>query len=256
MSEGLREKEMGFWDHLEVFRWGLLRSGIVLVALFTVLFFFKNFIFDTVVLGPTQPDFWLYRLLGIDFSLKLVNIEVTAQFFIHIRVTFIAALICCFPYLCWELWRFVAPALYAGEKKALRGAFALGAGLFYLGAAVGYFIVMPLVMFFFSGYQVSASVANTFSLSSYISIFSSMVLLLGIMFEFPSVIAVLGKLGLVTRDFLRKYRSYALIVVLVAAAVLTPTGDPFTMLVVALPLYLLYELSIILCKPAAVEEVR
>jgi len=242
------EKEMTFWDHLEEFRGVLIRTAIALVSLFVVLFFFKEFIFDSIVLAPTRSDFWLYRLLGIKFDVKLINIEVTAQFFIHMRVTFIAAVIVCFPYLCFELWRFIAPALYLNEIKAVKGAFGLGAGLFYLGAATGYFIVMPLVMFFFNGYQVSESVENTFALGSYISIFSSMVFLMGILYEFPSVIAVLSHLGLVTKGFLKKYRRHAVVVMLVLAAILTPTGDPFTMLVVAGPLYLLYEFSILICR--------
>lgn len=239
---------MTFWDHLEEFRSVLIRTVVALLTLFIVLFFFKGFIFDSIVLAPTRSDFWLYKLFGIDFNLKLINIEVTAQFFIHMRVTFIAAVILCFPYLCFELWRFIAPALYKNEIKTVRGAFGLGAGLFYLGAATGYFIVMPLVMFFFSGYQVSESVENTFALGSYISIFSSMVFLMGILYEFPSVVAVLSHLGLVTRSFLRKFRRHAVVVILILAAVLTPTGDPFTMLVVAGPLYVLYEFSIIICR--------
>lgn len=239
---------MSFWDHLEALRWSLIRSGAVLVVLFVGLFFFKGFIFDTVVLAPAQGDFFLYKLLGVDFSVKLINIDVTAQFFIHMRVTFIAALIVGFPYLCFELWRFVAPGLYERERRVVRSAFGLGAGLFYAGVAVGYFVVMPLVMYFFNGYQVSASVENTFALGSYISIFTSMVLVMGILFEFPSVIAVLGHFGVVSVDVLRKYRRHAVVVILLLAAVLTPTGDPFTMLVVALPLYLLYEFSIVLCR--------
>lgn len=244
MKEG-----MTFWDHLEALRWSLIRSGVVLVVFFIVLFFFKGFIFDSVVLAPTQSDFFLYKLLGINFSVKLINIDVTAQFFIHMRVTFLAALILSFPYLCFELWRFVAPGLYEKEKKVVRSAFGLGAGLFYSGVAVGYWIVMPLVMYFFNGYQVSASVENTFALGSYISIFASMVLVMGILFEFPSVIAVLGHFGIVTVDTLRKLRRHAVVVILLLAAILTPTGDPFTMLVVALPLYILYEFSIFLCRP-------
>lgn len=241
------DKEMTFWDHLEELRGVLIRSAVVLLVLFVVLFFFKRFIFDDIILAPTRGDFWLYRLLGIDFSIKLINIDVTAQFFIHMRVTFMAALIVCFPYLCFELWTFVAPALYQNEKKALSGAFAFGAGLFYIGAAIGYFLVMPLVMYFFNGYQVSEAVDNTFALGSYISIFTAMVLLMGILFEFPSVIMVLSKLGLVDKATLRKYRRHAIVAVVAVAAVLTPTGDPFTMLVVALPLYILYEFSILMC---------
>ena len=243
-----KNTDLSFWDHLEELRGCIVRSALLLVLSFVVLFFFKGFIFDTVVLGPSRPDFWLYRLLKADMSLKLINIEITAQFFIHMRVTLIAAVIVCFPFLCYELWSFIAPALYKNEKKAIKGAFAFGSILFYMGAAVGYFIVMPLVMYFFSGYQVSDSVENTFALGSYISIFTSMVLLMGILFEFPSVIVVLSKLGLVGKDSLRKYRKHAVVAVLVVAAILTPTGDPFTMLVVALPLYLLYEFSIMICK--------
>lgn len=239
---------MTFWDHLEVFRKVLIRSVSALLVLFVALFFFKSFIFDTVVLGPTRPDFWLYRLLGINFSVQLINIEVTAQFFIHMRVTFIAALIVAFPYLCSELWLFVKPALVKSEKRVVRRAFGFGSGLFYLGAATGYFIVMPLIMYFFSGYQVSEAVQNTFSLSSYIGIFASMVLVMGILFEFPSVVAVLSTFGVLHKDFLKKYRKHAVVVIFILAAVLTPTGDPFTMLVVAAPLYLLYEFSIVICK--------
>lgn len=239
--------EMSFWDHLEELRGVLLRSVVVLLILFVALFFFKEFIFDDIVLAPTKPGFWLYKLLGVDFSLKLINIDVTAQFFIHMRVTLIAALVVCFPYLIAEIWRFVAPALYQNEKRTVRAAFSLGAGLFYLGVAVGYFIVMPLVMYFFSGYHVSESVENTFALGSYISIFTAMVLMMGILFEFPSVIIILSKLGLVGKSMLKKYRRHAVVVIVILAAILTPTGDPFTLLVVALPLYLLYELSIMLC---------
>lgn len=239
---------MTFWDHLEVFRKVLIRSVSALLVLFVVLFFFKSFIFDTVVLGPTRPDFWLYRLLGINFSVQLINIEVTAQFFIHMRVTFIAALIVAFPYLCFELWLFVKPALMKSEKRVVRRAFGFGSGLFYLGAATGYFIVMPLIMFFFSGYQVSEAVQNTFSLSSYIGIFASMVMVMGILFEFPSLVAVLSTFGVLHKDFLKKYRKHAVVVIFILAAVLTPTGDPFTMLVVAAPLYLLYEFSIVICR--------
>ena len=248
MSNKADSLEMSFWDHLDVLRGALLRSVVVLVALFIALFFFKSFIFDTVVLGPTRPDFWLYKLLGINFSVKLINIDVTAQFFTHMKVTFIAALVLAFPYLCFEIWHFVSPALYRNEKRAVRKAFGLGGGLFYAGVACGYFIVLPLVMFFFAGYQVSPTVENTFNLASYIGIFSSMILIMGLLFEYPSVILVLSTLGIVGRKQLRSFRKYSIVIVLILAAVLTPTGDPFTMLVVALPLYLLYEFSILLCK--------
>lgn len=242
-----KSSDLSFWEHLEVLRGSLIRSVLVLLVAFVTLFFFKSFIFDGIVLAPSKPDFWLYKLLGVNMSLEIVNLEVTAQFFIHMKVTFFAALSIAFPYLIYELWRFVAPALYENERSAMRRAFSVGAGLFYLGILFGYFIVMPVMLYFFAGYQVSESVRNTFSLSSYISIFSSMVMLMGILFEFPTVIAVLSRLGIVTRKFLRKYRRHSIVIILILAAIITPSGDPFTLLVVSVPLYVLYEFSILLC---------
>lgn len=242
---------MTFWDHLDELRGVLFRSVAVLMSLFVILFFFKSFIFDTVVLSPASGQSWLYRLLGVDLKLDLINIDVTAQFFIHMRVTFIAAFIVGFPFVVYQLWSFIVPALYDNEIRVMKRAFALGGGLFYSGVAMGYFIVIPLMLVFFNGYQVSDAVTNTFSLSSYISLFSGMVFTMGILFEFPSVLAVLSHFGVIDRGFLRKYRRHAIVVILILAAALTPSGDPFTMLVVALPLYALYEGSILICRPAS-----
>ena len=247
-------KEMTFWDHLEELRGVIIRSVLILLAVFTIGFFFKSFMFDSIILKPARPDFWLYRLLGINLNLELINIDIAAQFFTHIKVTFLASVVLCFPLLCYEIWKFIAPGLYANEKKVVKRAFALGACLFYLGVAVGYFVVMPVLLVFFNGYQVSGSIENTFALTSYISIFLAMVFVMGLLFEFPSILAVLSHFGLITRDDMRKGRRYALMAILVLAAVLTPTGDPFTMLVVATPLYALYEFSIMICKPPQTEK--
>jgi len=240
---------MSFWDHLEELRGAIIRSVLLLVCAFVALFFFKNLVFDTIVLAPTRSSFWFYRLLGVNMNLQLINIDVTAQFFTHIKVTFIAAFVLTFPFICYQLWRFIAPALYRDEKKTVRRAFGLGAGLFYLGICTGYFLVVPLMLLFFDGYQVSAAIVNTFSLNSYISIFSGMVFMMGLLFEFPSVLAVLSHFGIVTREFMKRYRRHAIVVIIILAAVLTPTGDPFTLLVVSVPLYLLYEFSILICRP-------
>lgn len=242
---------MSFWDHLEELRGVIVHSALILLAVFTVGFFFKDFLFDGVVLKPARPDFWLYRLLGVDLNLELINIDIAAQFFTHIKVTFLVAVVICFPVICFELWKFVAPGLYDNERSVIKKAFGLGAGLFYLGIAVGYFIVMPVLLFFFNGYQVSGTIENTFALTSYISIFMAMVFVMGLLFEFPSVLAVLSHVGLINRDDMKEWRRYAIVVILILSAILTPTGDPFTMLVVALPLYLLYEFSIFICKPKA-----
>lgn len=239
---------MTFWDHLEDLRKSIFRMIGVLAGSAVVLFFFKNFLFDDVVLAPSRSDFLLYRLVGVDFSLSLVNLEVAAQFMIHMKVTFICALILSFPYLIYEIWRFIAPALYENEKKAVSGAFAFASVLFYVGIAVGYFIILPVMLNFFADYQVSEAVPNTFSLASYISLFTSTVLIFGIVFEFPTVIAVLSRLGVISRDTLKHFRRHAICAVVILAAVITPTGDPFSLFVVSVPLYLLYEFSILISR--------
>ena len=240
--------EMTFWDHLEVLRGSLFRMLAVFGVAVIGLFFFKGFLFDDVILAPSRPDFFLYRLLGADFSLTLVNIEVAAQFMIHMKITFICALIVTFPYLVFEIWRFVAPALYEKEKKTVKGAFLFASILFYIGVAVGYTIVFPLMLNFFSGYQVSPDIPNTFSLTSYISMFTSMVMIFGIVFEFPTIALALSSLGLLTKDLLKSFRRHAICAVLIVAAVITPSGDPFSLLVVSVPLYMLYEFSILICR--------
>ncbi len=245
---------MTFWDHLEDLRKSMIRIAVAYIGVAVVLFFFKNLLFDYVILAPSKPDFYLYRLAGIDFSLSLVNIEVAAQFMIHMKVTFVCALILVFPYIIYEIWSFIAPALYDTEKRGVRGAFSFASVLFYTGLAVGYFVVFPLMVNFFAGYQVSPEVPNTFSLSSYISLFTSTVLTFGIVFEFPTLIAVLSALGVVTKEVMREYRRHAVCVVVILAALITPSGDPFSLLVVTVPLYLLYEFSILICRKGQIEE--
>jgi len=241
-------KEMTFWDHLEDLRMSIFRMIAVFAAVVVGLFFFKDFLFGEVVLGPSKADFFLYRLLGTDFSMELVNLEVAAQFMIHMKVTFLSALVLTFPYMIYEIWRFIAPALYDNEKKAVRGAFLFASFLFYLGVIVGYALIFPLMLNFFAGYQVSPDIPNTFSLSSYIALLSSMVLTFGIVFEFPTVVVALSTLGVLKKGTLAGFRKHAVLAVAILAAVITPSGDPFTMLVVSVPLYLLYEFSILLCK--------
>ena len=241
---------MTFWDHLDVLRKSIFRFAAVYVIVAAVLFFFKEFLFDQVILAPTDSSFYLYRLLGLDFSLSLVNIEVSAQFLIHMKTTFIIALILTFPYLVYEIWRFVAPALYEREKKAVRGSFVFAGFLFYTGLTVGYAVILPLMINFFAGYQVSPDVPNTFSLSSYISLLTSTVMIFGIVFEFPTVIAILSALGVVTKQTLKSYRRHAVCAVVILAALITPSGDPFSLIICTLPLYLLYEFSILICKRA------
>ena len=239
-------EEMSFWDHLEVLRGTLFRSVLAITCTGVVLLCFKGFLFDDVILAPTRPDFWLYRWLNLPFTMTLINTDISAQFFIHLKVSFICGFIISFPYVCYELWMFIAPALYPSEKSSVRQAFSFASILFYAGLAIGYYMILPITLNFFQGYTVSDEVLNTITLESYISMFTSMVLLFGIVFEFPVLIAVLNRMGIVTKESIKKYRRHAIVAILVVAAIITP-ADPFSMLIAAAPLYLLYEMSILVC---------
>ena len=238
---------MSFWDHLDVLRGTLFRSVLAVILVSVVFLAIPERLFKAV-LWPTTSDFILYRWLGLDFSMSLINIEVSAQFFVHLKISILMAVIIAFPYIIWEIWRFVAPALYDNERKAVRKAFGMSSFLFYLGVAVGYFIVLPVCLMFFMNYTVSDAVQNTISLNSYISLFTAMVFLIGLLFEFPPVVLVLSSMGLLTRRQLRGFRKSAFVVILILAAFITPS-DPFSMFVLSIPLYGLYEFSILVCKP-------
>ena len=237
---------MSFWDHLEVLRGTLFRSVAAIVLVAIVFLCIPEQLFRWV-LWPTTPDFILYRWLGLDFGMSLVNIEVSAQFFVHLKMSVLMAVIIAFPYIIYEIWKFIVPALYENEKISIRKAFGMSSFLFYLGVAVGYFIVLPVCLMFFMNYTVSDAVVNTISLSSYISLFTSMVFLIGLLFEFPTVVLVLSNLGILTRKQLKGFRKQALVVILILAALITPS-DPFSMFVLSIPLYGLYEFSILVCK--------
>ena len=239
-------KEMSFWDHLDELRWSILRSLVVVVALSAVFLCIRKPLFD-VVLAPASDDFVVYRLLGVDFVMKLINVDITAQFFVHLKVSVLAGLVIAFPYIVYELWRFISPELYKREKKAVGKAFSLSSFLFYLGVVTGYFVVLPVCLMFFMGYTVSDSVENTITLNSYMSMFMTMVFMIGLLFEFPSVVLVLSSLGILGRDDLKRWRRHAFIAILVLSAIITPS-DPVSMFVLAIPLYALYEFSILVCK--------
>ena len=237
---------MSFWDHLDVLRGTLFRSALSVFLASIVMFCFKDFLFGKVILAPSRPDFFMYKILGGGVSMQLINTEVSAQFFVHLKVSFICGLVIAFPYIIYEIWKFIAPALYDNEMRSVRKAFLGSALLCYAGVATGFCLIFPVTLSFFQGYTVSDAIANTITLNSYISMFSSMVILFGIVFEFPVLIAILSNMGIVTREMLTKYRKHAFVGVLIVAAVITP-ADPFSMLIAAAPLYLLYELSVIVC---------
>lgn len=242
---------MSFWDHLEALRGTLFRSVLSVVILSAIFLCIPKLLFQAV-LWPTQADFLLYRLPGVDFSMSLVNIELSAQFFTYMEVAVLSGVVLAFPLIVWEIWKFIAPALYEKERQAVRKAFFLSSGLFYVGVAVGYFVVLPVCLMFFVNFSISDAIVNTISLSSYMSLFTSMVFLIGLLFEFPAVVLVLSSLGVLNRSMLRKGRKFAFVVVLILAALITPS-DPFSMFVLAVPLYGLYEFSILLCRKEVAE---
>lgn len=247
---------MTFWDHFDVLRASIFRVALVLLITAVGLFAFKDFLFDGLLLAPSKGDFFLYKWIGAEVSLDLVNIELTAQFMIHMKMAFMCAIVLTFPYFIYQVWKFIAPALYDNERKKVRNAFLFSSGLFYFGVAVGYLLIFPLMLNFFADYQVSESVPNMFSLSSYISLLTSMVITFGIVFEFPVIVAFLSAIGVIKKQTMKKYRRHAICVVVILAAVITPSGDPFSLAVVAVPLYLLYEFSVLICKPAKTESIE
>lgn len=238
--------EMSFWDHLDELRDTIFKSLVAVTCFSVVVFCFKSFVFDTILLAPTKSTFPVYRLMKSDFSMDLINYDVSAQFFIHLRVAIIVGIVLAFPYVIYQIWKFIAPALFEREKRAVRKAFLLSGFLFYLGVVIGYFVVLPFALNFFNNYSVSEVVTNNISLSSYVSTFMSMVFMFGVVFEFPAVIAALSSMGILSKKDLRKGRKYAVIATLVLGAVVTP-ADPMSMIIAAAPLYLLYEASIVVC---------
>lgn len=243
---------MTFWDHLEELRGTLIRSLLAVFVMACIGLVFRDFLFEKIILAPSRSSFPLYRFFPLDHDVNIVNLEISGQFMVHMRCAMMLGLVLSFPYVIWELWRFIAPALYPEEKKGTASAFCLGSVLFYAGVAVGYFILMPVCLSFFQDYTVSDSISNTFSLQSYISLFGSMVLMIGLVFEFPMLIMALSAIGIVNRQMLRKGRRYAIVAVLVVAALVTP-ADLGSMIIVSLPLYALYELSIFFCKEEVIE---
>lgn len=260
-------QEMGFWEHVDALRRVLLRAGMFVGVLMVAFFILMPRIFDNVILAPCQGDFVLYRFFawvtqGIEalpdfstegFSVELINIQLASQFFIHMSTSFWLAVVFAFPVIIYLLWGFVAPGLYEREKRGVRTAFLFGNVMFFLGVAVGYFMVFPITLRFLADYQVSAMVPNQISLDSYMDNFLLIILVMGIIFELPLVSWILGNMGLLTRDFFRRYRRHAAVVLLILAAVVTPTGDPFTLMVVFLPLMALWQFSGWLVKPASDE---
>ena len=246
-----KEVEMSFLDHLEVLRWHLVRSAIAIISVSVLAFVNKSFVFDKVVLGPMNPDFFTYRamcwisdVICIDtIPFILMNISMSGQITNHIFVSIIAGIVVSFPYICWEIWRFVKPALYDKENKHASGVVFFSSSLFLTGVLFGYYVIAPLAINFLGSYQVSEKVVNQINLGSFMTTVASVSLACGLIFELPIVTYFLTKLGIIGPQIMRKYRKHALVVTLILAAVITPP-DVISQVLVALPLLVLYEISI------------
>ncbi|MEI6455889.1 MAG: twin-arginine translocase subunit TatC [bacterium] len=251
------EREMTFWEHLDELRGTLWRIIIAILVSAIIAFAFKEILFDKILLAPKSPDFITYKLfcrlgqwlsmpsLCIDPSqFNLININLAGQFVSHMNISIVAGLIIALPYILWELWRFIKPGLTEKEVRNSRGAVVVTTLLFLTGVLFSYFIVAPLMINFLGGYVVSGSVTNQIALTSYVSSITLMTLLMGLLFELPVLILFLTRIGIVTPARLKKSRKYTVIVILILAGVITPSPDVFSQLVVAVPLYVLFELSV------------
>ena len=240
----MKTDSLTFWDHLDVLRSSLIRMGVVVVVFAVVAFCLKESLFS-IVLAPRSSDFVTYRLLGVEpFSIHLMNTGLTEQFMIHMRTAIYAGLLVASPYILYELFRFVSPGLYQNERRYALWIVGAAYLMFIVGTLTNYFVVFPLTVRFLGTYQVSPDVANMLTLQSYIDTLLGMSLVMGVVFELPVVCGLLGRMGLITNHMMAEYRRHAIVATLIVAAIITPTTDVFTLFVVALPIYLLYELSI------------
>lgn len=256
--------EMTFWDHLEALRWMLVRVFSALGIFIIGGFAFIPWIFEHVIMAPIDNQFFLYRWLAKmseqvaimpddltrPFHVSIINIRLSSQFFLHMSLSFWLALLITFPYLVYEVWKFICPALYENERKSMRFTFVFGTVMFFIGCVVGYSVVFPLTLRFLYNYQLSASISNQLSLDSYMDNFLMLVFMMGIVFELPLVSMLLGKVGILHRGFFSAYRRHAVVALLVVSAFITPSSDPFTLMAVFTPIYILWELSAFLVKPA------
>ena len=253
-----KDEGLSFWDHLDVLRTIIIRIILVTVVCGIVAFLFKEELF-AVVLAPRNPDFITYRLLvrvsgffGGDAPdnpvIQLINTGLAEQFVIHMKTALCAGVLCASPYTLYQLFRFVSPALYANERRFALPIVVGGYVMFMLGVLISYYLIFPLTFRFLGTYQVSEDVVNMISLQSYMSTLTLMSISMGIVFEMPVVAWLMARMGLLTASFMNRYRRHAIVVILIVAAIITPTSDIFTLLMVSLPMWLLYEVSVCIVR--------
>ena len=253
-----KDEGLSFWDHLDVLRTIIIRIILVTVVCGIVAFLFKEELF-AVVLAPRNPDFVTYRLLVLVSGLfggdapdnpviQLINTGLAEQFVIHMKTALCAGVLCASPYTLYQLFRFVSPALYANERRFALPIVVGGYVMFMLGVLISYYLIFPLTFRFLGTYQVSEDVVNMISLQSYMSTLTLMSISMGIVFEMPVVAWLMARMGLLTASFMNRYRRHAIVVILIVAAIITPTSDIFTLLMVSLPMWLLYEVSVCIVR--------
>jgi sec-independent protein translocase protein TatC len=252
------EKEMSFLDHLEELRWHIVRA-LFAVIFFTIFAFFSApWIFENIIFAPAKPQFATFRwmcavgkLFGSEglcidvIPFKIQSRLMTGQFSMHLVASFTIGLVLAFPYVIWEIWRFIKPGLYPREKKGSRGAVVAISFLFLTGILFGYYVLSPLMIYFLATYSISDVISNEFDITSYVSTMVTLVFGSGLLFQLPVVIFFLTKMGIVSTAFLRKYRKHSVVLILIIAAIVTPP-DPISQTLIAIPLYLLFEISIII----------
>ncbi|MES3016595.1 MAG: twin-arginine translocase subunit TatC [Bacteroidota bacterium] len=252
------EAEMSFFDHLDVLRGHLIRASIAIVIFAVAAFSYYSFIFDEIIMGPGRVDFWTYRMmcaavakfsLGPEFCVtrlnyEIINTELGGQFTLQLNSSLMIGIILGVPYLLFEIWRFVKPALHENERKSAAGFVFWASLLFIIGLLFGYYIVSPLSVNFLTNFEVSKIINNKITIDSYFSIIATLSIGSAITFELPTVVFILSKLGIMTPQFMRASRRYSTVIILIIAAIVTPTPDLIIMLTVSLPLFLLYEVSI------------
>lgn len=237
-----------FWEHLDILRGSLIRMLVAAIVAGVAAFLLKDWLFD-VVLAPSSSDFITYRLLGVEpFRIELVNTGLTEQFMIHMKVSLVAGILIASPYILYLLFRFISPALYDNERRYSVRLTVAAYLMFLFGVAVNYFVIFPLTVRFLGTYQVSDDIHNLLTISSYVDTLAMMSLVFGIVFEIPIVSWLLARFGLLKSVWMSRYRRHAIVAIVIVAAVITPTSDVFTLFMVSLPIWLLYEASVLIVR--------
>jgi len=258
VKEEVKENEMSFLDHLEELRWHIIRSLAAIIVCAIIVFLFKEFVFDKIIFAPRRDSFLTYRVIcGIsDFicfqppQFEIIPREFGEKFFTHLKVSFWLGIIISFPYIFWEIWKFIRPGLYKNEQNAAKGVVFICSSLFMIGVLFGYFIISPFAIKFLAGYSLSSiEVISSSSLASYVNYMTMFTVPSGIIFELPIVVYFLSTVGLLTPEFMRKYRRHAIVVILLFSAIITPP-EVVTQILIGIPVLVLYEISIFISARA------